>query len=59
LPGIIIALQFALVRVAWARQSAVMYGNLGKHLHESGAEGEDGFDMEVGAAAGIKEDGEL
>lgn len=37
----------------------VMLGDFGKHLHQSRAEGEDGFDVQIGAAAGIEQDCEL
>jgi len=37
----------------------MMLGDLGKHLHQSGAERENGLDVEVRAAAFIKKDGEL
>jgi len=37
----------------------MMLGDLGKHLHQSGAECENGFNMEICAAALIKKDCKL
>lgn len=39
-------------------RSAVVLGDLGEHLHQAGAHGEDGFDMEIQRATFVKKDGE-
>ncbi len=37
----------------------MMLGDPGKHLHQTGAERENGLDVEIRTAAFIKKDGEL